>query len=55
MNKAQTKEAANQTSSKLRCLSYTGYVLANEIVSLLSLQLMHNYLNKLSLYTGVLS
>ena len=47
MNKAQTKKAANQANSKLWCISYTGYVLAKEIVSLLSLQLMQSYLNEL--------
>jgi len=31
-----------------------GYVLAKEIVSLLSLQLMYSYLNELTLYAGVL-
>jgi len=35
-------------------LGYTGYVLAKEIVSLLSLQLMYSYLNELTLYAGVL-
>ena len=43
MNKAQTKKAANQANGKLWYISYTGYVLAKEIVSLLSLQLMHSY------------
>ena len=52
MNKIQTKKAANQANSKF---SYTGYVLAKEIVSLLSLQLMYSYINELTLYAGVLS
>jgi len=46
MNKAQTKKAANQTNSKLWCISYAGYALAKEIVSLLSLQLMYSYSNE---------
>jgi len=50
MNKAQTKKAANQANSNLRCISCTGYALAKEIVSLLSLQLMYSYLNELTLY-----
>ena len=54
MNKAQTKKAANQANSKLCCISYTGYALVKEIVSLLSLQLMYGYLNELTLYAGVL-
>ena len=54
MNKAQTKKVANQANIKLRCISYTGYVLAKEIMSLLSLQLMYSYLNELTLYAGVL-
>ena len=41
---------ANQANSKLWCISYTGYVLAKEIVSLPSLQLMYSYLNELTLY-----
>jgi len=52
MNKTQTKKAANQANSKL--WGYTGYVLAKEIVSLISLQLMCSYWNELTLYTGVL-
>ena len=43
-------KAANQANSKLCCISYTGYVLAKEIVSLLCLQLMYSYLNELTLY-----
>ena len=49
MNKEQTKKVANQANSKLWCISYTAYVLAKEIVSLLSLQLMYSYLNKFTL------
>ena len=43
-------KAANQANSTLWCISYTGYVLAKEIVSLLSLQLMYSYLNELEFY-----
>ena len=49
MNKAQTKKAANQANSKLRCISYTGYVLVKEIVSN-----VYSYLNELTLYAEVL-
>ena len=49
MIKAQIKKADNQASSKLWCISFTGYVLAKEIVSLRSLQLMYSYLNELTL------
>jgi len=45
--------AANQANSKL-CINYTGYALATEIVSLLSLLLMYSYLNELTLCAGVL-
>jgi len=53
MNKAKIKKAASQGNSKL-CISNTGYVLAKEIVSLLSLQLMYNFSNELTLNAGVL-
>jgi len=52
--KHKQKKVANQASSKLWCVSYTGYVLAKEIVSLLSLQLLYSDLNELTLYAGVL-
>jgi len=51
MNKEQTKKAANQANSNI---NYTGYALAKEIVSLLSLQLMYSYLNELTFYAGIL-